>query len=83
MKPNNKSFYKIIFSHPYVLNTYLHMVVKDASRCEMKEIYNLLCSILEHYELNSVQEECILDALDGLTGNCSVLCYIGTGDYHL
>lgn len=83
MKPNNKIFRKIIFHHPEVLNAYLFAVVQNLSREEMKEIYKLLCSISVDCELNSIQEECILDALDGLTGNCSVLCRIGTGDYHL
>lgn len=83
MKPNNKALTKIIFYYPDVLNTYLHMIVKDVPREEMVRIYHLLCSIVDECELNSRQDQCIHDALDCLCGYCNKMFIIGTGDYHL
>lgn len=83
MKPNNKALHKIIFNHPDVLNTYLHMIANNVPREEMVRIYHLLCAIVAECELTSIQEERILDVLDCLSGYCNKMFIIGTGDYHL
>lgn len=65
------------------LYQYVREHVQNKPRVCGTEMYNTLCSILEHFVNDELRFDYISDVLDALTGQCHVNCIIGTGDYHL